>query len=439
MCLASVMLIEQMYEPFTNVACGPHVPPPSLLPLGLADMEPGPELGKLLAELDAIPLSGYDRALLVAAHKRMVAYHQAESYRQIGLLYDDYLQLEGGQPSEATWATTTELSALLHLSTKGAERELGRALLLLRLPAVFSSLRRGVLDSYRAETIVNHTGHLPSEDARWVSEQVLVEAPGLTASQIRVQVQRLCYLADPEEAAVRYGEAVKNRYLLVRGNEFGTATLEGRDLPPDRAEAAFRRLTKLAKKLKKRGEERTMDQLRADLLLDLLLGESDNRGSDADRGSVELRVDLETLAGLSEAPGELSGFGPVISDIARQVATEQVHCQWSFVVTDPETGMPIHTGVTRRRPRRAVRREIEARNPTCIFPGCRRSARDCDLDHRKQWSERGLTCACNLVPLCRRHHRCRHRLGWRHQPLSRGDHLWFSPLGHRYTTSGRSP
>jgi hypothetical protein len=327
----------------------------------------------------------------------------------------------------------------LHLSNKGAELELGRALSLLRLPEVHAALRKGALDLYRAETIVSQTGHLGEGDARWVSEQVLVEAPGLTASQIRVRTQRLCFLSDPEEASVRYGEAVRNRFVSVQGNEFGTASLEGSDLPPDRAEAAYRRLTRLARKLKRNGEERTMDQLRADLLLELLLGEKAEERSTSVGGSVELRVDLETLAGLSEAPGELLGFGPVIADLARQVATEQVHCEWSFVVTDPETGMPIHTGVTRRRPRRETRRLVEARNPTCVFPGCRRSSRNSDLDHRLQWSEQGPTCECNLVPLCRRHHLCRHRLGWRHRPLPGGDHLWVSPLGHRYSTSGRPP
>jgi hypothetical protein len=309
--------------------------------------------------------------------------------------------------------------------------------MLLRLPEVFSSLRRGDLDLYRAETIVSHTGHLPEEDARFVAEQVLVEAPGLSASQIRVRVQRLCFLASPEESRLRYREAVGNRFVSVRGNEFGTASLEGSDLPPDRAEAAYRRLTKLARKLKRKGESRTMDQLRADLLLELLLGEEQRSGKE--RGSVDLRVDLETLAGLSEAPGELLGFGPVIADLARQVAEAERHGRWSWTVTDPVTGMPLCSGVTRRRPRPAVRRAVEARNPSCIFPGCRMPSGRCDLDHRQMYSKGGPTCESNLVPLCRRHHRCRHRLGWWHQPLPRGDHLWTSPLGHRYTTSGRPP
>jgi hypothetical protein len=338
---------------------------------------------------------------------------------------------------DSAWAVKTELGAALHLSNRSAELVFDFALLLERASGVFAALSAGKIDHYRAQVLVNSTCHLPDPDVSWVVGQVIEEAEYLTAAQLRVRVQRLCYLANPEEASLRYGQAVKNRYVSVRGNEFGTATLEGSDLAPDRAEAAYRRLTKLARRLKKKGESRTMDQLRADLLLELLLGEEQRSGKE--RGSVDLRVDLETLAGLSEAPGELMGLGPVISDIARQVADDQRHCSWSWTVTDPETGMPVHTGITRRRPKRETRRLVEARNPTCIFPGCRMASRNCDLDHRRQWSERGPTCECNLVPLCRRHHRCRHRLGWRHRPLSRGDHLWISPLGHRYTTSGKPP
>jgi hypothetical protein len=439
-----------MYEPFDSDSSTDRVweEAPSSLPAGLAEMEPGVDLGRLLAALDPAALSTPDQVTVIAACRRMVSHYQALSYRLIWTLLSTEVEREedeatgqgvSPQPQDAFFLVTTEIGAALHLSTRAAQREVSRAQGLEQASSVFEALLRGRVDLYRAQVLVDRTSHLPDPDLSWVVSQVIEEAPGLTASQIRVRVDRLCYLADPEEARLRYGEAVGNRYVSVEGSEFGTATLEGHDLPPDRAEAAYKRLTRMARRLKKQGEDRSMDQLRADLLLDLLLGESENQQQHVNGGSVELRVDLETLAGLSEAPGELSGLGPVISDIARQVAEGQRHCPWTWTVTDPETGIPVHTGVTRRRPSRETRRLVEAANPSCVFPGCRRSSRDCDLDHRLQWSERGPTCECNLVPLCRRHHRCRHRLGWRHQPLPRGDHLWISPLGHRYTTSGRAP
>jgi hypothetical protein len=414
-------------------------PAESLFAPGLLEMGPGAELGTLLSGVDSPALSRYERVELISAYQRMVSHYQALFYREIASLYGQELREDPEALTEdSAWAVRTELGAALRLSNRAAELVFAFALALERASEVSEALFRGSIDLYRAEVMIKHTCHLPDPDLAWVTAQVLSEAPGLTAAQIRVRTQRLCFLASPEEARLRYGEAVGNRYVEVRGSEFGTATLEGRDLPPDRAEAAYKRLTRLARKLKRKGEERSMDQLRADLLLELLLGEAEG-GGERRGGGVELRVDLETLAGLSEAPGELQGFGPVIADIARQVAREQRHCPWTFAVTDPETGMPVHTGVTRRRPNRETKRLVEARNPSCVFPGCRRPSSDCDLDHRLQWSERGPTCDCNLVPLCRRHHRCRHRLGWRHSPLPRGDHLWISPLGHRYTTSGRSP
>ena len=401
---------------------------------------PGPELGAVLSGINSSALSRYERVQVIAACQKLISHYLF--YREIAALYDQELAEEPEIPIEdSAWAVRTELGAALHLSNRGAEIEFERALLLARAQGVGEALSRGAIDLYRAQVLVDHTCHLPDQDLCWVIEQVIDEAAGLTAGQIRVRVERLCYLASPEDSRLRYGEAVEKRYVAVRGNEFGTAILEGRDLPPDRAESAYRRLTLLAGKLRRQGERRTMDQLRADLLLDLLLGEAESagKGGGKDSGSVDLLVDLETLAGLAEAPGELLGFGPVISDLCRQVASRQRHSRWTFTVTDPVSGMPIYSGVTRRRPATGVRREVMAQNPHCIFPGCRMPAIRCDLDHRQMYSEGGSTTRDNLVSLCRRHHLARHRLGWRHQPLPRGDHLWTSPLGHRYTTSGRSP
>ena len=80
----------------------------------------------------------------------------------------------------------------------------------------------------------------------------------------------------------------------------------------------MRRITDLAQSLKTGSETRTLDQIRADVFLDLLDGTSHHlRGR---KGTVDIHVDLETLARLNDHPGELAGYGPVIADIARQVA-----------------------------------------------------------------------------------------------------------------------
>ncbi|MBK5307014.1 MAG: HNH endonuclease, partial [Frankiaceae bacterium] len=54
-----------------------------------------------------------------------------------------------------------------------------------------------------------------------------------------------------------------------------------------------------------------------------------------------------------------------------------------------------------------LRRFLEARDRTCVFPGCNRQARRTDKDHRRPWPL-GPTSADNLDCLCRHHHRAKH-------------------------------
>jgi hypothetical protein len=127
----------------------------------------------------------------------------------------------------------------------------------------------------------------------------------------------------------------------------------------------------------------------------------------------------------------------VIADIARQVTEAHHDAEWRYTITHPETGAVLHTGLTRRRPTADQRRRVEARDRTCVFPGCRMPATNCDLDHRIPWSQGGKTTVDDLAPGCRHDHVVvKHRCKWTYQRLPNGDYLWTSRLGHKYTTSG---
>jgi hypothetical protein len=223
---------------------------------------------------------------------------------------------------------------------------------------------------------------------------------------------------------------VDERRIISEPTVEGTAHLNGTDLPPDRVAAITHRINKIARSLRGGGETRSMDQLRADIYMDLLQG---NDHATRSKGVVHMTVDLDTLAGLAEHPGDLNGYTPVISDIARQISADQRDAEWRYTITDTETGRPITSGVTRRRPSASVRRTVEARDTSCVFPGCRMPAADCDLDHTTTWAEDGPTLPNNLASLCRSDHRLRHK-GWIYTALPEGGHQWTSPLGHTYTT-----
>ncbi len=306
-----------------------------------------------------------------------------------------------------------------------------------RLPRVWEALADGSIDLRRARVIADRTAHLTAAGAWGVVERVIDNAARLTTGQLRARLDRLCLEADPDTARDRYQYAVKDRRVATEATSDGTANLLGLDLPPHRVHAISRRINHIARSLKTRDETRTIDQLRADVYLDLLAGTYAK--TDKTAGGVHLHVDLDTLAALSEHSGELAGYGPVIADIARQAIAELEATEWRFLVTDTATGQSITTGVTRRRPNAALRRGVEERTPTCVFPGCRMPSVDCDLDHNQRWADGGPTTRNNLAPACRHDHRIKDELGWSYRPLADGDYLWTSRLGHQYTTSGTPP
>ncbi len=407
------------------------------IPAGMDEMSPGPALAAFLSTIDVDRVSGYDRVVVLRAAQRMASHFQAQVYAAMAAVAESMEEIDFGEPDLAWEAAATEIRAALRLTRRAAEWELCTALeVRQRLPRVWSALAQGDIDPRRARTIANGTAHLEQETARGVVEEVIEEAPRLTTGELGARVRRLGMEVDPEGAKERYQKTLSERRVVTEASPDGTAHLLGLDLAPDRVAEVSRRIDRLAKSLRRAGDSRTADQLRADVFLDLLSGlHPDSRG-----GMVELQVDLETLAELSEAPGELGGMGPVIADIARQVARAQTQGEWRFSITHPETGLSIQTGTTRRRPSASQRREVEARDRTCVFPGCRMPATSCDLDHRIPWSELRRTSVSGLVPGCRYDHlTVRHKLGWVYRPLPGGDYLWISPLGHRYTKSGRPP
>lgn len=402
----------------------------------LETLPAGPQLGRVLAGVDIDSLSGPDRIAVMRAQQRMAAHHQAGVYAAMASVVG-HMRQQDEDATSATEAAAAEIGAALRLTRRATESEVGLALdLCERLPRVQDALASGAIDRRRAWAIVQATGHLTGGTARNVVDRILDQAPQLTTGQLFARLRKLCVETNPHEAEDRYHHAVEERRVVAEPTTDGTMNLFGLDLPPDLAAKALSRITSLAQANRGGGEQRTMDQLRADVLLDLLLGEAA-----AGNGAtvIDVQVDLETLAGLAERPGELGGYGPVIADIARQVADDSPEAEWRFTVVDSETDMPIGNGVTRRRPTKAQRRELETRHRTCVFPGCRMPATGSDMDHRTRYVDGGPTAIGNLGPLCRFHHRIKDGHGWNYDPLANGDFLWRTKLGLTYTTSGAPP
>jgi hypothetical protein len=421
------IMVEHMFEGWER------------LPEGLADMAPGPALATVMASVDRRRLGGHDRVILMQAWNRQLAHVQAELYASmVAVTEAEIEELSSHLELEDIYdVATSEIRAALTWTRRAAEAQMSWASQMVEdYPLVWRALHEGGIDLPKAKVIISETCHLDQEHRTGVANAALQRAPQQTTGQLGARLKKLVILVDPDSAKTRYEQGVEERRVVNEPNPDGTANLYGLNLPAHRAGAAMRLINRLARAAKSANDPRTMDQIRADVLLDLLGGHQNNH-TRATRGTVDIQVDLATLAGLSENPGELRGFGPIIADIVRQVTEEQPNSDWRYTITDAE-GQVIHNGTTHRRPTAGQTRQVETESPTCVFPGCRNPASECDIDHNQPWSEGGPTTLENLAPLCRHDHVIRHR-GWTIKQLRPGIYQWTSPLGHIYTVPARSP
>ncbi|HWT32496.1 MAG TPA: HNH endonuclease signature motif containing protein, partial [Microbacterium sp.] len=209
-------------------------------------------------------------------------------------------------------------------------------------------------------------------------------------------------------------------------------------------------------------DERTHSQLMADVFCDLLLtGTPDGHGTTehnrAALAAIRPTVHVTIPAGTLTAPArtattltggtftgrtftgretctgvaEIPGYGPVDDDTARILAGAADN--WVRVFTHPATGVPVN--VDRYRPTTRQRLYLQARDLHCRFPGCRRPAAECDIDHTiAAAADGGPTDLCNLACLCPRHHTLKHQTDWQVKQLPGGILKWTSPTRRTHTT-----
>ena len=182
----------------------------------------------------------------------------------------------------------------------------------------------------------------------------------------------------------------------------------------------------------------TADNKRADALTAILSSAlSDNLSevkSHRRPVTVNVTIDLPTLMGLAENPGQLSGYGAIPASVARELASDGT---WIRFVTDPLTGNLLDFGREKYEPPQALVDFLLARDRTCRFPGCRQPATRTDIDHAHSWESGGSTNAENLGLLCRRHHRLKTHGKWGLVSNEDGSCEWTSPTGKNYFVPSR--
>ncbi|WP_210481762.1 HNH endonuclease signature motif containing protein [Naasia sp. SYSU D00948] len=372
-------------------------------------------------------------------------------------LLDD-LRLEAERTTGASWTDRdslawrelrAEVAGLLQVHERTAEPMLDLARELVhRFPATLEELHRAAFTERHARIVAEEGAGVPDELAAEYERRVLPYARTLVPSRLRAMAATIRAQLCPEDLVERHRQAVTERRTAIEAAPDGMAWY-GALMEASDAIGAAAAVHGIARTLLVDGETRTLQQIEADVVRDLLTdaggvtlpvsaGDEPQSTPGAQRGlrpEVALHVPVLTAMGRSDSPAVLEGYGPIDAVTARRMAG----CATGFlrILTDPETGAVLSVGRESYRVPSDLKRHLRIRDGVCRFVGCTRPARYCDIDHTVAWVEDGETVTSNLAHLCRGHHRLKHGSRWRLSQSPGGDGIltWTSPTGRTYTSS----
>lgn len=342
----------------------------------------------------------------------------------------------------------TEVGCALRIPERTAKALLRNSIALCQdFPATLEALTWGKINYPPALTIVEEASLLPAAARRAFEAELLGKAPGMTRAKLCRVARRECERLHPETIQDRRAIVVNDRSVQVTPADDGMCWLSAY-LPAQTGIGIHNRLTMLARQCQGPDESRTLPQLRADVFSDLLTGRCELPGYSAGPGpessgesqpqrrftgpDVLVTIDATTLAGLTDHAGNLEGYGPLGFDVARDIAA--LAGSFTPLLINGQ-GDLLAIGRKRRLPTPIVRRWLRVRDETCRFPGCSRSAANCEIDHVVPWAKVQDTHHTNLAHLCRKHHRFKTLARWNVVQERPGWLRWTSPSGLKYSTS----
>ncbi len=280
-------------------------------------------------------------------------------------------------------------------------------------------------------------------------EALLPHAEQTTPGRLRAIARRELERHLEQPLAARHRSARDRRGVFQKELDDGMSRLE-LIAPTLLVAAAHDRLTQMAKATLRAADAsgegkdpRTFDQLRADLMCDLLLtGDPAGATLEAIRADVTIMMPADVLVGVDErdtglrhstAVARLSTGAPVDPETARRLAERAT--AWTRLFTDPLTGHV--TAVDTYVPSKRLKQLLRARDQHCRWPGCSQRAHRSDLDHTIPWTDGGTTDTGNLAHLCRRHHTLKGAQlsgarRWKVHQRSPGVLVFTSPTGQTY-------
>jgi hypothetical protein len=343
-----------------------------------------------------------------------------------------------------------ELAVAVGVSERTMESLIGYSQAIVTgLPATFDAMSRGLVTERHARIIADEARDLTAEESTVFEAEVLPFAETLTAAKFSRKARAVRGQIKSVDLGKRHEGAVLNSAVSLVPPKDGMAAL-WIEMTAPKAVAAYSRIDRAARTLTDPDDTRSLAHKRADVVADMLLDEGTLFAPDTEsdeqsgprvpaafrgiRPEVHVTVPALTLAGASEAPASLDGYGPISAEAARELVGTA--SGFYRILTHPETGVTLSFGREKYEVPAELKRYLRARDETCRFPGCNRPAAASELDHTEAWEDGGITAAWNLGCLCKGHHRLKHNTAWKvsQAPDGSGVHNWTSPLGRAHRT-----
>jgi Domain of unknown function (DUF222)/HNH endonuclease len=357
------------------------------------------------------------------------------------------------------------------------------AVLASKLPLTLAAMAAGDLDVWRATIIATELTEASAESCAAVEALIhpaeLGEAPGAVTKRVRRVLARI----DADALRVKAAKERLDRFVHAYPSHVPGLTTWVASLPAADSAACWAAIDDLAHTMHGDDPTRTLEQCRADALVDLMLtnvdvtttvtlmipvqtatvdepvdalerdliirGEHKNTAAagaglgypnpladtdDYGRPTPEPNPMLEpTWAQICAMGYEIPGIGVIGGDVVAGIL-DRFDTRIARVLLEEHTGVVIETSITEYLPNRVMRRFIRQRDGHCRFPGCARGANRCEPDHVTPFSRGGPTAIWNLVSLCKHHHRVKHNAGWTLTMTRDGACTWTDPHGRQYAT-----
>jgi hypothetical protein len=437
--------------------------------LGWLDgLEPGVLALSMLVSVDASSLSPQDAVTYVQVHERIGSWWAARQVDAIvaaaspHALVEEFAVLVRGSDEEVLIrvedVVREELGSAVRVSPVTAQHRIDAARLLAGpLADTHLALSLGEISTGHVAVVVEQACRLPgrwmrdehetaefTRGCRELQRRVLPVARRGTQASTRAAARRAVLVIDAEGERRRREQARCTRDVWVRDEVDGISMLVAR-IATEQAHAVMTQIDATARDDRLEVDPAaTIGERRVAALAAMILGSDGATGGVAPprvRAHVDLVVDLPTFLGCAggSADGQVDvrGAGPVSADVLRDLlADPDVAVTIRRLITDPVTGRLLDYGRRTYEVPDRLREFIVARDRVCRFPGCRRNAARCQVDHAIAWDDGGTTSPANLGALCVRHHQLKTHGGWDITSSDAdGSCVWRSPHGRQYEHS----